>query len=241
LNDYLLQFEGKYAGMEEIYASVRNNESLKTAIRMSISRYEKAGLVFRVGRGAYGFFPKPSYVPKLSDKSIVVIKKIRENFPYLDFSVTDTLFLSDFMNLQPFTSILLIETLASAINPIISFLQKSEIAAYMVKDYSNIEQYIKSDVIILLRPTMSVNPKPIMEKGLWFSCLEKILVDLVCDDNIFSQYQDNELENIFRNVTDMYAINYSKLLKYAKARNRKADCADLLELTEEYIKVRDLL
>lgn len=66
-------------------------------------------------------------------------------------------------------------------------------------------------------------------------------MDLVCDDRLYGQYQGTELENIFKNATEKYAINYSQMMKYALARKRRADVEILLNSIDNFRKVRSLL
>jgi hypothetical protein len=235
-------FENQFVTLDEIYRRENaSKNSDRIALRVAITRLVKKGSIFSCGRGVYGFFSKPCYLPTQSPSVKKIAEVLNYNFPYLEFTFTDTSFLSEFMNLQPFSTIILIEVQAGAINPIISTLQKSNIMAFALQDYPNIERYIKNDILILFRPTKSSNPPSLTLEKIKFAGLEKILVDLVCDRTIFDQYQEHELENIYQNVTRKYVVNYSRLLKYAKARNRKKDCIDLLNVTEEYPKVRDLL
>ena len=241
MNDYLTKFKNDFVGIEEIFLFAKANETEKDAIRKALTRFVDKGEIFRAGRGVYGFFCKSVYTPKLNEQTKRLSEILIENFPYLDFTITDTSFFAEFMNLQPFATVLLIETKESAIIPIISNFQKQNINSYAQKDYPKIERYIKSDVLILLRAYFASNPNPIKCGKVKYASLEKILVDLVCDTDIFGQYQASELENIYQNAIAKYAVNYSKLLKYAKARNRKSECISLLETTEEYLKVKNLL
>jgi len=241
VSDYLTNFKNKFAKIEDIFEFASASEAEKDAIRKALTRYANKGILFRAGRGLYGFYAKTIYSPRLNEQTKKIVDILRENFPYLEFTITDTTFLSDLMNLQPMSTTLVIETMESAIDPIISALRKANITAYEQKDYPKMERYIKNSMVILVRSQMASAPSPIKSEQAKFASLEKILVDLVSDDEIFAQYQNTELENIYQSAVEKYAVNYSKLLKYAKARNRKAECISLLEQTQEYNQVRDLL
>ena len=52
--------------------------------------------------------------------------------------------------------------------------------------------------------------------------LEKILVDIIADDELFAA-QQGELEFIFKSAFDKYNINESKMKRYASRRNREAE------------------
>ena len=50
--------------------------------------------------------------------------------------------------------------------------------------------------------------------------LEKLLVDVYCDRQIYFFYSGVELRNIFNNAFDKYTINLSRLRSYAKRRGK---------------------
>jgi hypothetical protein len=236
------KFSNKYINIDEIY-KVESAESKaeKIAVRVAINRLISKKEIFACGRGIYGIFSKSIFTPRINVQSKNLIDIMHDKFSYLDFIISDTSFLSEFMNLQPFSSVLVVETLENAIAPVISALKNVNMTAYEKKDYQLIERYLKGNQIILIRPQILSSPTPIKITSIKFAGLEKILVDLVKDENIFGQYQGTELENIYQNTTEKYAVNYSRLLKYAKARNRRDECIALLETTEEYPKIKDLL
>ena len=93
----------------------------------------------------------------------------------------------------------------------------------------------------IIRPELAVNPNLPQEGNVRTANLEKILVDLVCDDDIYGQYQGEELLNIYQNATYGYIVNYSQMLKYATARKKKALVLEMLQETDMYKKIRDLL
>ena len=66
-------------------------------------------------------------------------------------------------------------------------------------------------------------------------------MDLVCDEDIFGQYQGEELQNIYQNATKDYVVNYSQMLKYAAARKKKAPVLEMLQDTIVYNKIRSFI
>jgi hypothetical protein len=51
--------------------------------------------------------------------------------------------------------------------------------------------------------------------------LEKILVDLFAEEKLFYLYQGNELVHIFENAIKSYAVNFTKLISYARRREKE--------------------
>lgn len=64
--------------------------------------------------------------------------------------------------------------------------------------------------------------------------LEKILIDLFCDSKTFYFYGGKELENIYANALDLYTIDFSRLLNYAKRRGKESEIRDFIENNLSY-------
>jgi hypothetical protein len=177
----------------------------------------------------------------VSDSAKSACALLAEKFRYLVMTVTDTVSLSEFMNLLPFSTVVTLEVKKAAVDGVLSALRKSGADAYAKQDFTQMERYVSSTQTIVVRPELSVNPNLKKEGNLRRANLEKILVDMVCDQDIYGQYQGEELQNIYIGATERYAINYSQMLKYAAARKKKPNVIELLQDTNEFRKVRDLL
>jgi hypothetical protein len=58
--------------------------------------------------------------------------------------------------------------------------------------------------------------------------LEKILVDLYSDSDIFYFLQGKEMLTIFENALEKYTVNIDRLLRYAARRNRKEELQKII-------------
>jgi len=239
----IAQWSGKYCTIDDISSSVMAvcpKISRKTII-WKINQLIKEDKTVRVGRGVYLIAYKEKFKQTVSVSAGQACKVLSDNLKYLDVTLTDTTSLGELMVLQPFSSIINFEVKKAAVNAVVSTLRKEKIPAYRKNDYPQLERYVESNQPILVRPELSVNPTMPKNNNLRLATIEKILVDLVCDTDIYGQYQDSELSNIYRNATELYAINYSQILKYAAARGKKDDVIKSLQETSEYMKVRFLL
>ena len=64
---------------------------------------------------------------------------------------------------------------------------------------------------------------PLTEReGLILPTIEKIMVDLFKDDELFAPYQGAELQNIFQEFFYTYNINQSTLRQYTNKSNWKS-------------------
>jgi len=237
------QWSGKYCTIDDISASVMmssSNISRKTII-WKINQLIKEDKAIRVGRGVYLIAYKKGFIQSISTSAEKACKLLVENLKYLEVTLTDTSSLGELMVLQPFSSVITLEVKKVAVNAVVSTLRSEKIPAYKKIDYPQIERYVESSQPILVRPELFVNPAMLKNNNIRYATIEKILVDLVCDSDIYGQYQDGELINIYRNATDLYAVNYSQMLRYAAARGKKDSVIESLLKTSEYEKVRFLL
>jgi hypothetical protein len=58
--------------------------------------------------------------------------------------------------------------------------------------------------------------------------IEKIIVDLYADSEIFFFLQGSEMLNIFTNALEKYTVNTDRLLRYAKRRNKGEELKKIL-------------
>lgn len=99
-----------------------------------------------------------------------------------------------------------------------------------------------NEVPIVLKPLISRSP--VMEdryesKSVFVPTLEKILVDLFTDTDIFYFVQGAELRRIFEHAIEKYAINFTRLFAYARRRNKSEELDNYLKSHFEYLIKRD--
>ena len=239
----LKRFSGQCCSISDIVSFVMDIDSAmsRKTIIWHVNDLVKRGYAVRVGRGAYEFTPKLKLQPTMGDSAKAVCSLLGNCFKYLDITVADSSVLGQFMNLQPFATVVVIETRKSSTNAVISALRNEGIEAYAKSDFTRLEQYISSSQPVVVRSELSVNPTLPKERNVRVVNIEKLLVDLVCDQDVYGQYQGEELLNIYENATSSYAVNYSQMLKYATSRKKKTDVLDLLQSTSEYGKVAALI
>src|SRR3546814_760800 len=91
-----------------------------------------------------------------------------------------------------------------------------------------LEQYIQEiGSPVIVRYLISEAPLQKIKKYYTIT-IEKILVDLFCDEKLFAIYHGKEKRTIFQEAYAKYTINKSKLLRYATRRGKR-------EALESYI------
>ena len=239
----LKEYGGQYCSIDDIVSFVERikGETSRKTIIWNVNDLVRKGQAARFGRGVYGFMPKTRFAPTIGEAGKEACALLRDKFRYLPVTVTDSFILGQFMNMQPFSAVMVIEVMKSATGAVLSALRKGGIDAFAKKDYRILERYSASSQHFVIRPELSVNPTLPNENNVRIAGLEKILVDLVCDEDIFGQYQGEELHNIYQNATKEYAVNYSQMLKYAAARKKKASVLEMLQDTIIYNDIRGFI
>lgn len=94
---------------------------------------------------------------------------------------------------------------------------------------AEIEKYVlgRNDAIIV-KNLLSSAPMEKIE-GLTVPSLEKILVDLVSDEDLFFFIQGQELRQIYQKAFSGFTINLSKLMRYARRRNKSLILEEILK------------
>jgi len=85
----------------------------------------------------------------------------------------------------------------------------------MFEDYiSDIDNAIIMKVLISESPLQSIDNIPV-------PTIEKILVDLLAEVDLFYFSQGTEMLNFYRNALEKYTIHMGKLSRYAARRNKR--------------------
>ena len=95
--------------------------------------------------------------------------------------------------------------------------------------YNNID--ISKEAIIV-KPLISESPL-VIENDISSPRLEKILIDIMCDDDM-DYLHGSEWLYIFNNALNSYNINRATLLRYSARRNAKERIKEILETITNY-------
>ena len=189
---------------------------------------KKRNIIKSIKRGLYVVSYKPGFKPDISPNIFKVVKQLVERFSEVKYCVWDTSWLNEFTQHQTSRSILIIEIEKGFEASLFYELKdslKNEI--YLNPDENAIDFYIaESNQPIIVKKLLTRAPlTKITEKKITFHTptLEKILVDLFAEEKLYYYVQGSELMHIYENALTNYTINFTKLLSYAKRREREQD------------------
>jgi hypothetical protein len=192
-----------------------------------------------VAKGIYSLEQKQTFKPQADDLINRIDYLITNSFLFNSCNIWTTAWLNDLTELQATSFLYLIEVDRGSMEGVFFLLKdKGRFSNVFINpDSKVIEHYIseQSNAIIVIpmisrAPTMKVN-------GITIPTLEKILVDLYCEPRLYFAFQGQQLENIFEAALSRYVINYSRMLNYAKRRNRDDDLKEFLRKNQNLRKV----
>ena len=208
----------------------RTEKNVKpTTVNWRIYSLVHKGVLQRIGRGKFALGEGRLYIPEISATTRSIYKKLKKEFPYINLCVWNTSVLNEFMLHQPNQFYYLVETDNETTDSVFYFLREMKKPVFIEPTKDILEKYLfneKEAVIVKSlvseAPTQNIN-------GIDTATIEKMLVDIFCDDAIFSAQQGVEMRTVFKEAFAKYTINQSKMLRYADRRRKKASFNQFLE------------
>jgi hypothetical protein len=192
------------------------------------------GVLTRIGRGKFVLGKTKVYYPEVSTKLKAVYNKLKKEFPYVDICIWNTSILNEFMIHQPGVFNFIIEVEKDATQSLFYFLKELKYPVFIEPTSDILDKYLPIDKeAFIIKPLVSESPTQIVN-GIRTISIEKLLVDIFCDDIIFSAQQGSEMRTIFNEAISKYTVNQSKMFRYANRRRKKEVFQKYLSLFQIY-------
>lgn len=187
------------------------------------------GVLQRIGRGKFTLGEGKIYIPEISSLTKSIYRKLKIEFPYINLCIWNTSVLNEFMLHQPNQFYYLVETDKETTNSVFYFLREIKKSVFIEPTNDILEKYLFNEKeIFIVKSLVSEAPTQII-KEVNTPTIEKMLVDIFCDDVIFSAQQGAEMRTIFKEAFTKYTINQSKILRYADRRRKKEDISRFMK------------
>ena len=203
-------------------AESKPNYSVKS-FEWVINSMVKDGLLIRVRRNAYKIASSNKtvldyYEPTFNDKTLEIINKIQDRYPYIDFTCFESVQLNEFLNhlIAKNTFFVMVEKNVSEF--VFRFLQEEYYDVLLRPNSNDWDSYWKQNCIVVLN---QVTESPQNEKNKRAMSIEKILVDIVAEKTFENLYSKSEVKRIYETAYQRYIIDNTKLLRYARRRNKE--------------------
>jgi hypothetical protein len=215
----------------EFYLARGKNLS-DAALRWRIHDMKNEGIIQSIEAGVYTISNNPVFIPDGDKMMMKIVKLFNQKYKGLDYCIWNTNLLNNFTIHQSFKFFYVFDTDRDITESVFYHFKENNLNVFNNPGQQIMDDYVVGGTnAIVLRPLVSRSPA-ITENEITFPSLEKILVDIFCDQHQFYAYGGHEMEIIFENAFRLYNINFSSLLAYADRRGRKRIIRDFIE---EYV------
>lgn len=122
---------------------------------------------------------------------------------------------------QPGRFFILIEVEKEAMQSVFFFLKAGKYPVLIEPTEEIIEKYLSEEKEnFIIKPIVSEAPVQVIS-GLKTVTIEKMLVDIFCDETVFSAQQGAEMRTIFQEAINKYSVSENRMLRYADRRRKK--------------------
>ena len=196
----------------------------------AISGLVRDGALTRLGYDSYSLssgIPKNEYVPEYSDTAERLIRLISEKYPYVQFTVFETVLMNEFLNHLIAQNTVFIQAEKESSIYVFRFLQDQGIHNVMYKPGKNdFNLYWAKDSVVV---TDLISEAPIRTSKPNYIMLEKMLVDMSADKLIAATFSKAELPDVYEQAQSRYLLDKVRMLRYARRRNRQDVLLNYLE------------
>lgn len=197
---------------------------------MYLSRLKKDDIIKNPSRGIFALKEKKAYIPFVDTKLKRLFNKIKKEYPFVDFCISNTKWFNEFMRHQPFKFYTIIELDKDVAESVFYTLKDSGKQVFIEPDTETFDLYISgSDDVVILKHLISEAPLQEIEK-ITIPTIEKLLVDMIIDVRVYAT-QQSKVQFIYENAFAKYEINKNKMKRYAYRRNRENEVSNLTNLT----------
>ena len=207
----------------------RRPELTPQAFRRLLYALEKEGVIISIGTGVYVLqnsatsLSKARFSPTPSTEMVEINAIIQKSFSYLDYLIWDTRLLHEFMTHQPGQAQIILDVEKDACESVFNrLIAQFPGKVFLDPDRAAFERYVlKTPESIIVTRLITQSPR-IISNGVPMPKLEKILVDIFADEDLFFVFHGHELSLIYENVFSAYLVNEKTLFRYA-GRRKTAD------------------
>lgn len=215
--------------ISELYSKQYNSNNSRT-IDNVITYLKKNNIITEIEKDLFLVAKKEQYLYKMSELEKKIYKLLQDKYPEINSIVWNTKCINDFMLHFPIKNYIIIETEKYALEIIANLIKEEYGDGYTViteKIFNDNRDFFNDEKVIIVKPLNSKSPTRNINNKKIIS-IEKIMVDIFFDD-IYIQFQGNELKIIYENIFEEYNINFKVLLNYSKYRTSNNSYMEFLK------------
>jgi DNA-binding Lrp family transcriptional regulator len=200
----------------------------RATVNWRIYELVRRGLLKRIGRGMFALGQADCFLPVLTKKQQTISARLEKQFPLITICCWHTSALKEFFQHLAVYDFLLVEVERDAVDAVFHFIKETHKNTFKEPSREIIENFVLDGKDAVIVKSL-ISEAPLQETdALTLPTIEKILVDLVADREIFFFLQGHEILNIFESALGKYTVNTDRLLRYAKRRNKREELQKIL-------------
>lgn len=206
----------KTISKDDLFDLIQDNYKVKKSKTYEIvNELINAGYIHRVTSNIYSLEKKKEYRYDLTNYAIKLNSVLKKyGIPYI---IYETNILNEWLNHLLNNNYIIVEVENDYLSFIFDYLKENGFKNILLNpDINELDKYKEDNSIILIS-----YPKyaPIKDE---YILIEKLIVDLFSNKIIKSIYEENELNEIYKQIFETYKIDFKKVFSYAK-RKKKYD------------------
>ena len=200
----------------------------KSSLSWYLFKLVNENVLVRTGRGTYTKMRKQPFVPQPIEEVKKIYNLLCSDFPFAKLCVYQGDIIAPLQHHLSSNRIIYVETNRDSAETIFNFLKDMNHDVFLRPDKNMIYRYIDMDSRVIFVKNL-VSEAPLQEVSeVPIPTLEKLLVDILRDTDFF-YLQGSESERIIENALNLYAINWSRLFRYANRRKVKEELLSILK------------
>ncbi len=207
----------------------RQDPELKLAtLRWRLFDLRRRGKISRLARGIYSLTQLKEFQPDVSAVLKRAYRQIKRELPYAELCIWSTAWIDSLIVHQPTSKIIIAETEKIAVSKAFSLLNGHARASFLDPTEKEIEFYVLPNRESIVVKPLVLRAPLIHLDGIVAPRLEKILVDVFADRELFAALQGETLHELFRNALSQFHVDLTTLESYASRRGKRQELREFL-------------
>ena len=202
----------------------------ESSFQWTLGRMLKSGDIIKTGYDGYslpGSEVHSFYTPLFSERAERVMKIVDDAYPYVSFTVFETVLMNEFLNHLIAQNTIFISVEKDSAPFVFRTLQESGCGNIMFKPSKKVFNlyWTRNSMIV----TNMISEAPLAKNAPHRITIEKMLVDMYCDKLISEMYSPAEFPYVLEQSVKKYQVDQVRLLRYAGRRNKEKEIRALLK------------
>ena len=197
-------------------------------LRWRLFELRRKGKITKVAKGRYSLHPLQPFKPPISSIIKRLHNEINRALPYTEHCIWSTAWLESMIVHQPSSKIILVEIEKAAVSKAFAILSEHGRASFLKPTKKEMQFYVlPTQESVIVKPMVLRSPIINIE-NVAIPRLEKILVDIFSDRELFTAFQGDTLVDIFRNSLTQFQIDLTTIGSYARRRGKQDEIRGFL-------------